>query len=339
MNDYLFLLETLLLKIGSNPKKQYMLFNEQIEFDAHTNILPFILDKNKTVVKELLWTLTGSSDASELNKEDIHHWDKVMVNLEDVLAFAKEHNLSDDDTEVLKGAIGSIGPMYGSMWRNLFINKDNSITFSQLASDKQKQVKELNDTLGKATTGDDSAINDITNQLFGNCVDQMQSLIYNIKNRVDTNYVVSSYVVDNLPILSKSPQHNVLIGRCGAEPNVILQEYFISEGTINGVRKLSLILTISNLNMLNDYMYITNFYYLLLKMVAQCACLIPDKLIISIRKLYFNIDDRNLLTALLMISKDLVKDGTLPATKMLINPYKNDLFDFELNDFVTSISD
>lgn len=337
MNDYLFLLKTLLLKIGSNPKKQYMLFNKQLKFDVHTNKLPFLLDKNRTEVKELLWTLTGSSDASELNKEDIHHWNKVMVKLEDVLSFAKDHNLVEDDIEILKGAIGSIGPMYGSMWRNLFVNKDKSITFDQLASDKQKQVKELNDSFGKVTFT--SVIDDVSNQLFSNCVDQMYDLVINIKNNIDTSYVVSTYVLDNLPDRSKSPQYNVLNGRCSTEPNVLLQEYFISEGTINGVRKLSLILTISNLNMLNEIMYITNFYYLLLKMVAQCTSLIPDKLILSIGKLYINTADSNLLTDFLNISEDLIKDGTLPSTKMLINPYKNDLFDFELNDFVTSLSD
>lgn len=108
--QYLDLLRKILIsgeeREGRNGKT-LSLFGERMEFDLKSGF-PLLTTKRvfwRGVVEELLWFLRGSTDATELQKKNVHIWDG-NTSREYLDAMGLEHYEE-----------GQLGPGYGFQWR------------------------------------------------------------------------------------------------------------------------------------------------------------------------------------------------------------------------------
>lgn len=108
--QYLDLLDKI-LKRGEEREgrngKTLSLFGERLEFDLQAGF-PLLTTKRvfwRGVVEELLWFLRGSTDATELQKKNVHIWDG-NTSREYLDAMGLEHYEE-----------GQLGPGYGFQWR------------------------------------------------------------------------------------------------------------------------------------------------------------------------------------------------------------------------------
>lgn len=71
------------------------------------------------MITETLWFLTGSSRSTELTDADVHIWDAWTPTIEDADNFILDccHKDMDFDSREIMSRVGTIGPMYGSVWR------------------------------------------------------------------------------------------------------------------------------------------------------------------------------------------------------------------------------
>jgi len=83
-------------------------FAERMEFDL-TKSFPILTTKRigwKTVLKELLWFISGSTDNEKLNDKGVHIWD-ANASKEFMESRQLDHYIKDD-----------LGPVYGFQWRH-----------------------------------------------------------------------------------------------------------------------------------------------------------------------------------------------------------------------------
>ena len=110
-NQYLELIQKI---INTGEKREtrnsitYSVFGEKLEFDISKSI-PFITTKKlawKTVIKELLWFLSGSTDNTKLLEQNVNIWkDNASREFMNLLGF-KDREVND------------LGPIYGHQWRH-----------------------------------------------------------------------------------------------------------------------------------------------------------------------------------------------------------------------------
>lgn len=87
----------------------YAVFGRSLRFSLASNILPVITTKFvniNSILVELLWFISGSTDAHKLQKEGVHIWD-----LNSSRKYLDDHNLNNYE-------VGDIGPGYGFQWRH-----------------------------------------------------------------------------------------------------------------------------------------------------------------------------------------------------------------------------
>jgi thymidylate synthase len=110
------------------------LFGEKLEFDI-SNSIPFITTKKlawKTVIKELLWFLSGSTDNKKLQEQNVKIWNgNATREFMDKIGFL---NREEND----------LGPIYGHQWRHFNAKyKDQNTDYTNQGIDQIKQVLEL----------------------------------------------------------------------------------------------------------------------------------------------------------------------------------------------------
>ena len=110
------------------------LFGEKLEFDI-SNSIPFITTKKlawKTVIKELLWFLSGSTDNKKLQEQNVKIWNgNASREYMDKIGFL---NREEND----------LGPIYGHQWRHFNAEYKNKNTdYTNQGIDQIKQVLNL----------------------------------------------------------------------------------------------------------------------------------------------------------------------------------------------------
>lgn len=110
------------------------LFGEKLEFDI-SNSIPFITTKKlawKTIIKELLWFLSGSTDNKKLQEQNVKIWNgNATREFMDKIGFL---NREEND----------LGPIYGHQWRHFNAKyKDQNTDYTNQGIDQIKQVLEL----------------------------------------------------------------------------------------------------------------------------------------------------------------------------------------------------
>jgi len=110
------------------------IFSEKLEFDI-SNSIPFITTKKlawKTVIKELLWFLSGSTDNKKLLDQNVKIW---------IGNSTREYMDSVGFTE---REVNDLGPVYGHQWRHFnaeYINQNTD--YSNKGIDQIQQVIHL----------------------------------------------------------------------------------------------------------------------------------------------------------------------------------------------------
>lgn len=85
------------------------LFGPQLSFDLSTGLFPLFTTKRvfwRGVVEELLWFISGSTDATVLAKKGVHIWD------------ANGSREALDKRGLTENREGDLGPVYGFQWRH-----------------------------------------------------------------------------------------------------------------------------------------------------------------------------------------------------------------------------
>lgn len=106
-------------------------FGRQLRFDLSTSI-PILTTKRinwKSCIKELLWFLSGETDANILKKQGVHIWDGNTTR--DFL----------DKRGLFEYPEGEIGPGYGFQWRNFGGSYDHYHTIYPKDKDGFDQIK------------------------------------------------------------------------------------------------------------------------------------------------------------------------------------------------------
>tara|TARA_Y100001958_G_C21212995_1_gene538571 strand:- start:408 stop:1892 length:1485 start_codon:yes stop_codon:yes gene_type:complete len=108
--QYLNLLNKILnegIVTESRNSKVYSLFGEKMIFDLNKGF-PLLTTKHvgyKTVLRELLWFISGSTSNTKLNEKKVHIWDQNSSR-----EFLDNRGLSYEE--------GDLGPVYGFQWRH-----------------------------------------------------------------------------------------------------------------------------------------------------------------------------------------------------------------------------
>ena len=110
------------------------IFGEKLEFNISERI-PFITTKKlawKTVIKELLWFLSGSTDNQKLLDQNVNIW---------VGNASREYM---DSIGFNNREVNDLGPVYGHQWRHFNADyKDNHTDYMNQGVDQIKQVLHL----------------------------------------------------------------------------------------------------------------------------------------------------------------------------------------------------
>jgi len=124
--QYLKLMKNILYKNNIKPSRNSMVissFGEKMVFDLRKGF-PLLTTKRmpfKTILRELLWFISGSTSNKDLNEKNVHIWDANASK-----EFIASRGLSYEE--------GELGPVYGFQWRNFGAdyNDKNSTGVDQL---------------------------------------------------------------------------------------------------------------------------------------------------------------------------------------------------------------
>jgi thymidylate synthase len=136
-NQYLSLIKKI-IDIGETRQTRNSItksiFSEKLEFDI-ANSIPFITTKKlawKTVIKELLWFLSGSTDNKLLLDQNVKIWEKNA---------SREFM---DSNGFFKREINDLGPVYGHQWRHFNAEYiDHKTDYTDKGVDQIKYVLNL----------------------------------------------------------------------------------------------------------------------------------------------------------------------------------------------------
>lgn len=95
------------------------IFGAQMRFSLRNNVFPLLTTKRvfwRGVAEELLWFVSGCTNANELSKKGIHIWDANGSR-----EFLDKQGLQHRE-------VGDLGPVYGFQWRHFGATYDNMHT-------------------------------------------------------------------------------------------------------------------------------------------------------------------------------------------------------------------
>jgi dihydrofolate reductase/thymidylate synthase len=134
--QYLNLLKKVMkegVETESRNSKVYSLFGERMIFDLQQGF-PLLTTKQmaqKTILRELLWFIKGSTSNKELNDKKVHIWDQNSTR-----EFLDSRNLAYEE--------GDLGPVYGFQWRHFGAGYESHETdYTGLGIDQLQNVIDL----------------------------------------------------------------------------------------------------------------------------------------------------------------------------------------------------
>jgi len=317
MNEYIKLLQRI------HDSKELSIFGHMLTFKLYRGfpILNKDMVDTNTLIKELLWFIKGDSYL----KEDMPFSEKYdYIKEEDIISLVDKKyaninggNASSDKlrqkmiSDISRVILNSTGPAFPSLWRNIpfsrFLQEMPILTDDRIADDKLVKI-ELDYTIlkGNGITKEDGS--EVTFEEFKhhasyNKIDQMQNLIYGLKNHKSSiNHVITSWIPENIPFNELSPIDNILLGKSGRAPRQITQQYFVSSDN-NDKFKLSLKVDFLKTNALSELPYDISMFALLLNMVASVVDMVPGDLIVNLGHVYIN-DENSSLARISNMSHD-----------------------------------
>ena len=208
------------------------------------------------LIEELLWFISGSFKASELEAKNVNIWKPWTVTEQAIEIFAEKH--SEGNEELKKNLIflwkqqhlGSIGPMYGAMWRNApreAIHKFWPVKdLEDLPSDKLEKYREEYNVYKETAIDPQYDFETFASVRYYETVDQLNELVVNLKKRpYSSRHVISAWIPSLIPFEELSPEENVLLGRGTLAPcHAFFQCFVMPPKEEGGKKRLSLEMTI-----------------------------------------------------------------------------------------------
>lgn len=208
-------------------KGRCSIFGTQDRYDVSNGNIPLVTTRQiftKWMIEELIWFIGGSMFASELEAKGVNMWKPWTVDDEAIAKYAKKY--AEGNKELEEQFIkhwtatkkGSIGPLYGTMWRDAPRNAVHRlwpvIAQEYLPSDKLKRWRELYDEI-KATAKDEIVdFETFASMKYYETVDQLNELVVNLKKRpFSSRHVVTAWVPSGVPFEDLAPEENVLLDR------------------------------------------------------------------------------------------------------------------------------
>jgi thymidylate synthase len=289
---------------------------------------------------ELFWFIRGSNNIKELHNEGLHIWDSWAVDMdfikETVSKISTEKNDINEDNfvRIVSDAFeGSIGPMYGYLWRHAPISSENTKklydvvpSYKDIASDKLDMFKKLYDETKPVYEGKELSFEDFAISMAAQKVDQLQNLILSLKNDpFSARHVMTAWVPEYISIPGISPKVNVLSGKGALAPCHAFIQCFVTPGKEDQKNKLSLSLYQRSADFPIGSCFNIAQYALLLHLLAHVSDMEPLELI------YHTGDTHIYLNQLELVEEQLKRDP-LPLPKLKINTLEKDLFKIKLSD-------
>ena len=240
---------------------RHRIFGTQSRYDVSNGTLPVVTTRKvftDAIIKELLWFISGSYNALELKEQGVKIWDAWTVTDKDVEAFAEKYSQGNEDAKkalIGYGAafVGTIGEMYGAMWRNAprgsVLEVWPDVPESDLPSDKLKVWKEEYAKFYEAhhDKNDVPPFEQYAKTMYYSTVDQLNELILNLKaTPYSSRLIVSAWVPSLIPFERHGikPQENVLLQRGALAPCHAMFQCFATPSEVEGGKpKLSLMMT------------------------------------------------------------------------------------------------
>lgn len=327
------------------------IFGLQTRFDLRGGKLPVpntrkvFLDE---MVREQLWFTNGNkNDKDGKGYHRPNFWGQWTVAREHVEAFVDKHMHtltfdSDAERDETRGYLieqytqqheGSIGPMYGAMWRHAPTTQPFDIRYprvplDELPSDKLQIWKDEATRMNPDMDQNGPEFLERCNMLYRSEIDQLNELVRTLKNRpYSSRMVVASWVPETVPFEEISPQENVLLGKGSlAACHAFFQVFVLPPQTPDSKPELNVQVYIRSNDWPAGNPYNVAQYALLAHMLAHVSDMEATELILTVGDAHIYANQIELA------HKQLSRTPLPDTTTIWLNPQIKDLFAFGMDD-------
>ena len=215
------------------------LFSQTVKFDLRDNKLPVVTTRAINPlhgIREALFFIAGDTNIKNLSEQGTKIWDPWAVTegtfetIREKLLATKA--LTPEQALTIQGVdeelIGSIGPMYGEVWRNAPMTAKGvpltamNRTIDTIPSDTVENIKHYMETSEEAESfanASEEQRNNFIVMSYFSAIDQLGELVYNLKNDpYSSRHLVTAFLPEYTPISGYTPDENVLLGRGSLMP-------------------------------------------------------------------------------------------------------------------------
>lgn len=334
MDEYINIIKDIIKNRGvrSSPNR-YRTFGKEIQFDVKNGIIPVFVtsifvaprvDIDK-ILDELLWNIKGSGKIQDLPEHSRLDMEQIAVNEASIDQFIKKtvgdiedkSVLSEIKSSLMNDYLGSIGPIYGRIWRDNPLSMTtsllplNDLDILDIPSDKRKLYSEEYDELVFFNKLNHFSLESLNGEKvdklpnrdtyiktrYLSSYDQLGEIVRNIKHDpYSDSHVLSVWIPQNLPLVKNfSAQENVLIGRGSLIPVYISIQFYVEKATDNGPDYLYMKVNYRSCDFPIGFTSSVVSMSLLLHLIAHCVYLRPCKLIWSCGECYIKENDIDLV--------------------------------------------
>ena len=351
MQNYIDLLKDIMENGHDHPDRtgtgRRSVFGRQLRFDLRKGF-PIVTTRKAPYIsafKEMLWFITGDINNDNLNKLGVKYWDKWAVDEKSIDGLLdkiinKDLENYDEVVKVYKNYfskyVGSIGPMYGNIWRFAPVNvagaQNNAIwpdiNPMDIASDKLNHyMAQYAAEQPKDEKGEVIPVNGFLMAMYYSHVDQLQLLITNLKkDPYSARHVVTAWLPEYIPYSGVSPQENVLMGKGCLAPCHAFFQCFVTPNPEEGGKPL-LSLNLYQRSVDTPIGAVSNIsqYALLLSLLAHVTDMIPYEFI-------YTLGDTHIYANQLETVKEQIEREPKALPKLTINPEKTDIYQITIDD-------
>ena len=321
-------------RTGDNRKK---IFGHQMRFNLQDGF-PLVTTRQisyKTIVKELIWFISGSSNNKDLTDNNVNIWTNWSVTETDIDKFLERYepaHAKDLKPAFVEHTLYSVGPMYGEAWRhapNRFYNPFfPKVTEEDVEKKRLALIKEhYNDEKPTKPDGSDVSFIEYLQVKYYEEIDQLNDLIIGLKRRpYSSRHIINAWIPEFIPFENISAAENVIIGKGALAHCHVLQQYLVLPPKHDGGKKrLSLMMTQRSTDVPLGLVFNIAQYAMLLSMIAQVVDMEPFEFI-------WSGGDNHIYGTQIEKANIQIQREPLPLPKLVLNPDIKDLFDFKASD-------
>lgn len=318
------------------------IFGTLDRYDLSDGTIPLVTTRKiftrGLIEEQLTLFIPGVYDNRELTKKGVNIWNQWAVNEQDIAAFAKKESDGNEDLEknithlLTEEKLGSIGPMYGAIWRNAPQDKVHAlwpdVPLSELPSDKLDRYTKEYEELKFVSQGQPIPPFELFCKFkYYETVDQLNDLVRNLKHRPHSSRLtVTSHIPALVPFEGISPAENVILERGALAACHVLFQCFVSPPKEpGGQKRLSMMMYQRSTDAPVGEPFNIAQYAILLRLLAHVTDMDAYEFI------HVNGDHHIYLNQYDGVKEQLTREP-LPPPTLWLNPEKKDLFAFTIDD-------